>query len=91
MDGLLLHCLNLQSIQLLIKHLGKGKDELCSSNLAKESTLSRELKEGPRKIPFSPLLCQIAEDRLALLKSPGQSLLVRKEDTCISQKQSKLT
>lgn len=31
------------------------KDELCSSNLAKESILNTELKQAPRKIPFPPL------------------------------------
>ena len=52
------------------------KDELWSSNPAKESILSTELKQAPMKILFPPLPCQIAEEGVALLQSLGQSLLL---------------
>lgn len=69
MDCLFLHCLNLQSIQLLIKHLGKRQSKMRCVQATQIRNLSSTLRQsGKSHFPFLPFLCQIAGGRLVLLQ-----------------------
>lgn len=69
MDCLFLHCLNLQSIQLLIKHLGKRQSKMRYVRVTQIRNLSSTPRQaGKFHFSFLPFLCQIAGGRLVLLQ-----------------------